>query len=322
MNILITGGAGFIGSHLSEYYVSKGYNVLVIDNLSTGSIKNIRKLKESKNFRLLVEDIRESRVLYELIDEADIIFHLAAAVGVKLIVESPVNTIENNVHSTEIILSIASKKKKKVIFASTSEVYGCLDKVPYEEDDFLLIGNPQKGRWSYACSKLLDEFLVLSYYKERKLPAVIVRLFNTVGPRQTGRYGMVLPTFVKQALSNSDITVFGDGTQTRTFTHVKDVIKALGKIADSDRCIGEIINIGGVEEISIYDLAKRVKKITGSKSKIVFIPYDKAYEKGFEDMYRRVPSIKKAERLIQYSPENSLEDIIRDVMNYIKKEGD
>lgn len=315
-SILITGGAGFIGSHLAEHYAKEGKEVYIIDDLSTGSVRNIATIREMANVHLVIDDVRHKAAIMELVDQADVIFHLAAAVGVRLVVESPVYTIEDNIHSTEVILAAANKKKKKVILASTSEVYGCGEKVPFAEDDFLLLGAPTKGRWAYACSKLLDEFLALAYYKEKQVPVVIVRLFNTVGPKQTGRYGMVLPNFVRQALAGQNITVFGDGKQSRCFAHINDVLESLLALADDKKAVGEIFNIGTDEEITIQELAKKVKSMTGSLSKIVNIPYDEAYSEGFEDMPRRVPDLTKIRTFPTRSPRFNLDQTIQSVIEY------
>jgi UDP-glucose 4-epimerase len=315
---LITGGAGFIGSHLAEALLARGERVLAIDDLSTGRIRNIEHLKGSPGFEYTIDTIMNRPVLAELIDRADYVFHLAAAVGVKLIVESPVRTIETNVRGTEVVLDLANKKKKPVLIASTSEVYGKAAKVPFSEDDDLVLGPTTRGRWSYACSKALDEFLGLAYFREKKLPVVIARLFNTVGPRQTGRYGMVLPTFVKQALSSRPLTVFGDGTQSRCFGYVGDVIPALVRLIQTDRAYGEVFNLGSREEITIRDLAELVKKRLGSSSEVVLIPYDQAYEAGFEDMPRRVPDIRKVAELIGFEPRTPLPEIIDRVAEYYR----
>lgn len=316
MRILITGGAGFIGSHLSDAYLERGDEVFIIDDLSTGSIENIRHLKEHPRFHYTIESVHNQPVTAELVDQCDVIFHLAAAVGVKLIVESPVRTIETNVHGTEVVLSLANKKKKKVLIASTSEVYGLSAEVPFREDGNLVMGATTKGRWSYACSKAIDEFLALAYWREKKLPTVVVRLFNTVGPRQTGQYGMVIPTFVKQALSGRPITVYGDGKQSRCFGYVGDVIKALIGLMDNESAVGEVFNIGSNQEITIVDLAKRVKELTNSESEIVFVPYDEAYEEGFEDMPRRIPDISKVNAQVGFRPEMSLEGILKSVIEF------
>lgn len=319
MKILITGGAGFIGSHLAEALLAHREEVFIIDDLSTGSIDNIIHLKDNPRFHYTIDTIKNQSVMAELVDRCDYLVHLAAAVGVKLIVESPVNTIETNIYGTEIVLQLANKKKKKVLIASTSEVYGKNDDVPFKEDADMVLGPTTKGRWSYACSKAIDEFLALAYYKEKKLPVVIARLFNTVGPRQTGRYGMVVPTFVQQALRGHAITVYGDGMQTRSFTHVKDVVRALIGIVNHAEAVGQVFNIGNNKEISIEALAKRIREKTSSDSEIVYIPYDQAYEEGFEDMLRRVPDITKINRLIGFAPEAGIEEIIDSVIDYYKR---
>lgn len=319
MKFLITGGAGFVGSHLAEVLLARGDEVYVIDNLSTGSIENIEHLKTSRHFHYTIDTIMNEPVTAELVDRVDVIYHLAAAVGVRLIVESPVHTIETNVHGTETILKLANKKKKKVLIASTSEVYGKNAQVPFREDSDLVMGPTIKGRWSYACSKALDEFLGLAYFKEKKLPVVIARLFNTVGPRQTGQYGMVIPSFIKQALSRRPITVFGDGTQSRCFSDVSDVVGALIALAGEPRAEGEVFNIGSQEEITIRALADKVKEMTKSRSEIVLVPYDQAYEEGFEDMLRRVPDTAKVEALIGYRPTIGLEETLQRVIDYLSK---
>jgi UDP-glucose 4-epimerase len=318
VNALITGGAGFIGSHLAERLLELGHGVIVLDNLSTGSIENIRHLKGRERFSYAIDSITNESLLAELIDRSDVVFHLAAAVGVKLIVEQPVYTIETNVHGTEVVLKHANKKKKLVFIASTSEVYGKSTDVPFREAADLVLGPSAKHRWAYACSKLIDEFLALAYWKEKKLPVVIVRLFNTVGPRQTGQYGMVLPTFVRQALDGQPITVFGDGTQSRSFTYVGDVVDALIRLAADKRAIGEVFNIGNMGEVTIADLAARVKAMAGSCSPIHYIPYDQAYEAGFEDMPRRVPDISKIREFVGYEPKLQLDDIIRTVIEHMR----
>jgi UDP-glucose 4-epimerase len=319
MKFLITGGAGFIGSHLAGTLLERGDEVYAIDNLSTGSIENIEHLKDHPRFHYTIDTIFNEPVTAELVDRVDTIFHLAAAVGVRLIVESPVHTIETNVHGTETILTLANKKKKKVIVASTSEVYGKNRNVPFREDSDLVMGPTSKGRWSYACSKAIDEFLALAYFKEKKLPVVIVRLFNTVGPRQTGQYGMVIPTFVKQALSARPITVFGDGKQSRCFTDVSEVVKGLADLAVHPEAVGQVFNIGTTNEITILDLAKKVKEMTGSKAEIVLVPYEKAYEEGFEDMPRRVPDISKIQELIGYKPSLTLEQTLQRVIDFFSQ---
>jgi len=316
LRVLITGGAGFIGSHLTEAYLKRGDDVLVIDDLSTGTFENIRHLKTNPRFSYTIDSVHNQPVTAELVDQSDVVVHLAAAVGVKLIVESPVRTIETNVRGTEVVLALANKKKKKVLIASTSEVYGLSADVPFREDGNLVMGATTKGRWSYACSKAIDEFLALAYWREKKLPTTIVRLFNTVGPRQTGRYGMVIPTFVRQALAGRPITVYGDGKQTRCFGFVGDVVGALIKLMDHPDSVGQVFNIGSTEEISIFALAEKVKELTGSKSEIVFMPYDEAYEEGFEDMPRRVPDISKIKQLVGFKPEMVLEGILQSVISF------
>lgn len=317
MKALITGGAGFVGSHLAEALLARGDTVHVLDNLSTGSIENIEHLKGERRFGYTIDSVINEPVTAELIDRADVVFHLAAAVGVRLIVESPVNTIETNVHGTEMVLKLANKKKKKVVVASTSEVYGKSNVVPFREDADLVLGATSKGRWSYACSKAIDEFLALAYHKEKKLPVVVCRLFNTVGPRQTGRYGMVIPNFVKQALLGHPITVYGDGSQSRCFTYVSDVVGALVKLSAHPQAVGEVFNIGNdSEEVTIAELARRVKARSGSASAIEVVPYDKAYEEGFEDMPRRVPDISKVKALVGYEPQVRLDEILDRVIAY------
>jgi UDP-glucose 4-epimerase len=315
MRFLITGGAGFVGSHLSEALLAQGHEVFVVDDLSTGSIDNIAHLKSAPGFHYTVDTVFNDSLTAELVDRADVVFHLAAAVGVKLIVERPVHTIECNVHGTEVVLRHANKKKKLVVIASTSEVYGKSVQVPFREDADLVLGATTKHRWAYACSKMLDEFLALAYWKERKLPTIVVRLFNTVGPRQTGQYGMVLPNFVRQALAGQPITVFGDGTQSRSFTYVGDVVRGLIGLVQEPRAVGQVFNIGNVEEVSIRGLAERVKAATGSASPIVTIPYEQAYEAGFEDMPRRVPDLAKIHDLIGYAPQVALDEIIARVVD-------
>ena len=280
MRVLITGGAGFVGSHLAEALLARGDEVHALDNLSTGSIDNIAHLKPHPKFSYTIDTVTNEPMLAELVDRSDVIVHLAAAVGVKLIVEAPVHTIETNVHGTEVVLKLANKKKKLVLIASTSEVYGKSVDVPFQEEADLVLGPSHKHRWAYACSKLIDEFLALAYWKERKLPVIIVRLFNTVGPRQTGQYGMVIPNFVRQALAGQPITVFGDGRQTRSFTYVGDVVRAVVALIDEPRAVGQVYNIGNGYEISIGDLAERIRTLAGSESEIVRIPYDQAYRGG------------------------------------------
>jgi UDP-glucose 4-epimerase len=311
---LITGGAGFIGSHLADALVARGEGVILLDDLSTGSVENIRHLRNNPRVHCFFESIINPRLLTELVDESDIVFHLAAAVGVRRIIESPVQTIETNVKGTELVLEAAAKKKKLVFLASTSEVYGKNHKIPFCEDDDIVLGPSSKSRWSYATSKILDEFLALAYWKEKGLPVVIGRLFNTVGPRQTGRYGMVLPTLVCQALEGTPLTVFGTGKQSRCFGYVCDAVEAMLRLVSTDRAVGEVVNIGHDEEITIEDLACLVKERTGSTSSLQWIPYDRAYEPGFEDMFRRVPSLEKLLRIAGYRPRTSLSSIIDMVM--------
>jgi UDP-glucose 4-epimerase len=316
MRILITGGAGFVGSHLSDELLSRGHFVSVLDDLSTGAIDNIRHLKHHPRFEYAVGSCHERRLVAEMVDSADIVYHLAAAVGVELIVESPVRTIETNIHAAEVVLNAASKKKKPVFVASTSEVYGKSTAIPFQEDGDLVLGPTFKGRWSYACSKAIDEFLALAYWKERGLPTVIGRMFNTVGPRQTGRYGMVVPNLVGQAIAGKPLTVFGDGTQSRCFCHVHDVVRALADLMGREDLYGEIFNIGTQTEITITGLAEKVREVVGSTSDIIYVPYDVAYEPGFEDMQRRVPDITKVRDVIGWEPRKSLDEIVVDVKEH------
>jgi UDP-glucose 4-epimerase len=313
MRFLLTGGAGFVGSHLAETLLTQGHQVMVIDDLSTGSMDNIGHLRAHPGFEYVIDTVMNERLMAELIDRADAVFHLAAAVGVKLIVEAPVRTIETNVHGTEVVLKQASKKGRLVVIFSTSEVYGKSTAVPFREDADLVSGPTTKHRWAYACSKAIDEFLALAYHREKRLPVIVVRLFNTVGPRQTGRYGMVIPNFVRQALSDTPLTVFGDGRQTRSFTYVGDVVHALTRLVHEPKAVGEVFNIGGTEEISMLDLAARVQTITGHQPGVRLIPYDEAYEAGFEDMPRRVPDISKIGALIGYRPTVALDEILERV---------
>ncbi len=318
MRALITGGAGFIGSHLADALLAAGHEVFALDNLSTGSIENIEHLKTHRRFHYTIDSVFNEPIVAELVDRSDVVFHLAAAVGVKKIVEEPVHTIENNVHGTEVVLRHANKKKRLVVVASTSEVYGKSVEVPFREDADLVMGPTSKHRWAYACSKAIDEFLALAYWKEKKLPVIVIRLFNTVGPRQTGQYGMVIPSFVRQALAGQPITVFGDGTQRRSFTYVGDVVDGLLRLVDEPRAVGQVFNIGNGEEIAIRALAERIKALTASASEIVTIPYDQAYEAGFEDMPRRVPDITKIRQLVGYEPKVGLEEILAKVIDYVR----
>ncbi len=316
MKVLITGGAGFIGSHLSERHLQRGDEVYIIDDLSTGSIENIEHIKDLPSFHYHLDTVTNHRLVAELVDLCDVVYHLAAAVGVKLIVESPVRTIETNIRGTEVVLEHAAKKRKRVLITSTSEVYGKRERVPFREDDDLVMGATNKGRWSYACSKAIDEFLAIAYWKEKKVPTVIARLFNTVGPRQTGRYGMVIPSFVRQALRGDDITVYGDGSQSRCFTHVNDVVGALMNLIEHPQAVGDVYNIGSTQEVSILQVAERIKELTDSDSPITFLPYEKAYEEGFEDMLRRVPDITKIHNLTGYQPTFRLDEILMSVVDY------
>ena len=316
MRTLITGGAGFIGSHLAHALLEAGHEVFVLDNLSTGSIDNIEPLKSHPGFDYAIDTITNEPVLAEHVDRSDVVFHLAAAVGVQLIVEEPVHTIETNVNGTEAVLRHAVKKRKLVVIASTSEVYGKSTAIPFHEDTELVLGSTRQHRWAYACSKALDEFLALAYWKERQLPVIIVRLFNTVGPRQTGRYGMVIPNFVQQALAHKPITVFGTGSQSRSFGYVGDVVRGILALVDEPKAVGEVFNLGNDGEISIQDLARLVKTMAASRSDIVNVPYEEAYESGFEDMPRRVPDLSKARALVGYAPQVQLEEILKKVIEH------
>jgi UDP-glucose 4-epimerase len=316
MRWLITGGAGFIGSHLAEHLIQHGDEVFVLDDLSTGSARNVAKIRHHDRFHLVVDTVNNLPVVTELVDLADQVVHLAAAVGVRLIVESPVRTIELNVHGTEVVLRAAAKKGKRVLVASTSEVYGKSQELPFQEEQDLVLGPSSKGRWSYAASKLIDEFLALAYWKEKRLPTTVVRFFNTVGPRQTGRYGMVIPSFVRQALAGQPLSVFGSGEQSRCFCHVADVVRATHQLCLSDAAVGQVFNVGSREEITIGELAERVRDLVGSRSIIRHVSYDEAYEQGFEDMMRRVPDTSKVEKTIDWRPTRSLDDILRDVISF------
>ncbi len=318
--ILVTGGAGFIGSHLCELLVHNGHQVVAIDDLSTGRLENIQHLLPIPSFQFVRETITNSQVLDRLTSEADILIHLAAVVGVKLIVEDPVNTIATNIMGTEAVLTTANRYQCKVMLASTSEVYGKGYKVPFNEDDDCVMGPTSHSRWSYATSKAIDEFLGLAYYHQFGLPVVVMRFFNTVGPRQTGRYGMVLPRFVRQALAGEPITIYGDGEQSRCFGDVSDVINATIKLAYHPGAIGQVFNIGSTEEVTIRELAERVIAATGSSSKIVYVPYEEAYAPGFEDMRRRVPDLSKIHQLIGYEPRFTLEDTLRRVIVYEREQ--
>jgi len=303
-----------MGSHLADALLRRGDSVTVIDDLSTGSIANIAHLKKNPRFSYVIDTIMNVPLLAELVDGADQVFHLAAAVGVRLIVESPVRTIETNVKTTELVLAAACKKRKKVFVASTSEVYGKSVDVPFQEDGDLVLGATTRGRWSYACSKAIDEFLAIAYWRERRCPTLVARFFNTVGPRQTGRYGMVVPRFVKQALANEPLTVHGDGQQTRCFTHVSDAVRAAIGLMDSDKTVGEVFNVGNEEEITILELATRIRQLAESDSEIVLVPYEEAYGENFEDMPRRVPSLVKIRKVIGYEPRMGLEETLQSVI--------
>lgn len=319
MKTLITGGAGFIGSHLAEKLLGLGHEVFVIDNLWTGRLSNIEKIQDHKKLHLVVDTILNESVMNELIFKIDHIYHLAAAVGVKNIMDHPVETLDINVKGTETVLRLANRFKKKVLVASTSEVYGKHVEHSLSEDDDRILGTVKKRRWAYACSKTLDEFQALAYFDEKKLPVVIARLFNTVGPRQTGQYGMVLPNFVQSALLGKPISVYGEGTQSRSFTHVNDVVGAITKLMDEPSAEGEIFNVGNNKEVTINELAQKVKEMTDSDSEIEHIPYEKAYGPGFEDMQRRCPSIKKINKLIGFKPSYDLEAMIQSVIDYFKE---
>lgn len=320
MKILITGGAGFIGSHLSDKLVAEGHEITVIDDLSTGRYANIAHLEDHENFRLIIDTVLNQSLMEELVRETDRVYHMASAVGVRLIMEQPVKTIETIFHGTDTVLKFCSRYRKRVLIPSTSEVYGKGASVPFREDDDLLTGATDKHRWAYACAKTLDEFLALAHWKETQLPVVVTRLFNTVGPRQTGQYGMVVPRFIHAALRNEPIEVHGDGTQSRCFGHVADVVDGLVRMIETPACFGTVLNLGNSEEVSINDLAKRAISLTGSSSEIRYIPYDQVYGEGFEDMRRRVPSLEKARQLIDYQPTRTLEDIINDVANELRQD--
>jgi UDP-glucose 4-epimerase len=314
MRYLITGGAGFIGSHLSDLLLARGDRVHVLDDLSTGRLENVAHLDDNPAFAMTTGSVSDEGLVAELIDGVDVVVHLAAAVGVRLVVERPVHAIETNVHCTEVVLAQADQLKKPVLLASTSEVYGKSEALPFREDGDLRMGATDKARWAYACSKAIDEFLAMAYSRERGLPITVARLFNTVGPRQTGRYGMVVPRLVGQALEGAPLSVYGDGTQTRCFCHVADVVRALAALLDEPGARGGVFNVGATEEISILELARMVVELTESTSEIRFTPYDRAYGKGFEDMYRRVPDIAKIQALTGWSPTRSLQDVVSDVV--------
>jgi UDP-glucose 4-epimerase len=319
VKVLITGGAGFIGSHLTEYLLQRGNKVCVIDDLSTGRLENVAHLLDNPDFQMVVESILNETVMDRLVSENDIIYHLAAAVGVELIIKSPVETIETNILGTDVILRLANRYLRKVLITSTSEIYGKSDAVPFKEDDDRVLGPTTKSRWSYSSSKAIDEFLALAYYKEKNLQSVIMRLFNTVGPRQTGRYGMVIPRFVSQALANKSLTVYGNGEQVRCFTFVGDVVKGAVALMDSPDAVGQVFNIGNNKGIKIVELAQKIIDKTGSSSKIDFIPYDDAYEEGFEDMQIRIPDLSKAKSYINYDPKVELDEILDKVISHFRE---
>ncbi len=321
MHYLITGGAGFIGSHLADRLVAGGHKVTALDDLSTGRYENISHLKGDSNFQLTIGSILNEYLVDKLAERCDAIFHLAAAVGVELIVKHPLESLTTNIRGSEIVLEMAYRYHKKLLITSTSEIYGKNANGPLKEDEDRILGSPLKSRWSYSTSKAVDEMLAYVYWKEKGLPTVIVRLFNTVGPRQTEAYGMVLPRFASQALEGRDLTVYGSGKQSRCFLHVRDAVDALIKLMDNPNACGEVFNVGSQEEITIEALAKKVVEITRSRSKIIYIPYEKAYEEGFEDMERRVPDISKVRNLIGFNPSIDLNAIIKDVINYIKGKG-
>ncbi|MBA3691910.1 MAG: GDP-mannose 4,6-dehydratase [Acidobacteria bacterium] len=320
MKILITGGAGFVGSHLADKLHGEGHEITIIDDLSTGRYQNVAHLEGKERFRLIIETVLNESLMEELIRESDRVFHMASAVGVKLIMEHPVKTIETIFRGTDVVLNCCARFRKRVLIPSTSEVYGKSTQVPFAEDNDILKGSTSKHRWAYACAKELDEFLALAHWKETRLPVVIVRLFNTVGPRQTGQYGMVVPNFVKSAVRNEPLIVHGDGGQSRCFGHVLDVVEGLTKAIETPECFGQVMNIGNAEEVTIKQLAEKAIELTGSRSEIKYIPYEEAYGEGFEDMRRRVPSLEKAKRLISYQPTRTLELIINDVAEQFREE--
>ncbi len=319
MKILVTGGAGFIGSHLTEELINNGHQVAILDNLSTGRLENVSHLQGNKNFELVIGTVLNESLVDKLVERCDVIFHLAAAVGVELIVKKPLESLITNIKGSEVVLEMAYRYNKKILIASTSEIYGKNVNGPLKETDDRILGSPLKTRWGYSTAKAVDEMLAYIYWKEKKVPSIIVRLFNTVGPRQTGAYGMVVPRFVEQALKNEPITVYGTGDQSRCFVHVNDVVGALINLVKEPRAVGEVFNIGSHEEITIAQLANQIIKITKSKSMIKYIPYEKAYEEGFEDMQRRVPDTAKINKLIGFKPTHSLPEIIQDIIEYIRK---
>jgi UDP-glucose 4-epimerase len=321
MRALITGGAGFIGSHLAEGLLATGRDVVVLDDLSTGRVENLQAVQGHPRLTLTVGSVRDEALVQKLVDAADVVYHLAAAVGVRLILERPVETIETNIVGTDVMLRAAAGRRIPVVIASTSEVYGKNDKVPLSEDDDRVLGPTTKSRWSYACSKAIDEFLALAYHRERGLPVVVLRFFNTVGPRQTGRYGMVVPRFARQALDGEPITVYGDGRQSRCFTDVEDAVRATIALSTAPEAAGEVVNVGSSQEVAIGELAERVKHLAGSGSPIGLVPYDQAYQPGFEDLRRRVPDISKAGRLVGYRPQIPLDETLRRVIDFLRRTG-
>jgi UDP-glucose 4-epimerase len=321
MRALITGGAGFIGSHLAEALLGAGHEVAVLDDLSTGRVDNLQAVQEARGFTLHLGSVRDEALVQKLVDDADVVYHLAAAVGVRLILEQPVETIATNIVGTEVVLRAAAHRKVRVVLASTSEVYGKNDQVPLSEEDDRILGPTTKSRWSYACSKAIDEFLALAYHREHALPVVILRYFNTVGARQTGRYGMVVPRFVRQALDGRALSVYGDGRQSRAFTDVEDAVRATLALSLSPAATGEVFNVGSRTEVTIGELAERVKRVVGSDSPIEFVPYDQAYQPGFEDLRRRVPDIGKAERAVGYHPRVALDETLRRVATFLRDSG-
>lgn len=318
MKILITGGAGFIGSHLSEEHLKKGDTVTIIDDFSTGEEENIAHLRHDPKFKVIKDTVLDAEAVDPLMQDCDVCYHLAAAVGVYTIVEKPLNSLMTNIKGTEVVLEKADKYKKKILVASTSEVYGKSNKFPFKEEDDTIMGTTTKSRWSYAYAKAMDEFMALAYHQERQLPVIVVRFFNTVGPRQTGRYGMVIPNFVRQALLNEKITVFGDGHQSRCFTYVGDVVAAIMKLMETPAAIGQVVNIGNNKEISIEDLAKKIIQMSGSKSELTYVPYEKAYPLGFEDMERRIPDLTKIKMLIGFQPKVELDAILKMIIDHKK----
>ncbi|MGI9035661.1 MAG: GDP-mannose 4,6-dehydratase [Pyrinomonadaceae bacterium] len=320
MKILITGGAGFVGSHLADKLYNEGHEITVIDDLSTGRYQNVAHLEGKERFRLIIDTILNQQLMEELIRDSDRVFHMASAVGVKLIMEQPVKTIETIFHGTDVVLKFCSRYRTRVLIPSTSEVYGKSTQVPFTEDNDILKGSTSKHRWAYACAKELDEFLALAHWKETRLPVAVIRLFNTVGPRQTGQYGMVVPNFIKAALKDEPIPIHGDGNQARCFGHVSDVVEGLTKAIETPECFGQVMNLGNNEEVTIKQLAEKIIAMTGSKSELKFISYSEAYGEGFEDMMRRVPNLEKAKRLIGYQPTRTLENIINDVAEQFREE--